>query len=136
MKGIARQAVAHHLGERRGAAPKGMLEGLEHHDGAALAEHEAVAVLVPGATGLLGRVVALGQCPRRAETGQAGGRRPGLARARQEHVGVAGHDQPAGQADGVGGGGAGGDDGEVRAGPLGLDVARAAWGSERGETPE
>ena len=55
--GVARQAVADHLGIDFRAARLGVLIFLEHDDARALAHDEAVAVLVVGAAGLLGLVV-------------------------------------------------------------------------------
>ena len=59
--GIARQAVADHLGVDVRAARLGVLEVLQHDDAGALAHHEAVAVLVVGARGLL-RLIVEGRC--------------------------------------------------------------------------
>ena len=68
--GVARQAVADHFGVDLRAARLGVLVFLEHDDAGALAHDEAVAVLVIGARGLLGRVVEAGG--QRAAGGEAG----------------------------------------------------------------
>ena len=59
--GVARQAVADHLGVDLRAARLGVLIFLEHDDARALAHDEAVAVLVIGAAGLFGLVVEIGR---------------------------------------------------------------------------
>ena len=55
--GVARQAIADHLGIDFRAARLGMLIFLEHDDARALAHDEAVAVLVIGPARLLRPVV-------------------------------------------------------------------------------
>ena len=59
--GVARQAVADHLGIDFRAARLGMLIFLEHDHARALAHDEAVAVLVIGAAGALGSSLKLGR---------------------------------------------------------------------------
>ncbi len=87
--GVARQAVADHLGIDLRAARLGVLIFLEHHHARALAHDEAVAVLVVGAAGLLGPVVkAHVERPRLGEAGHAD-RADGRFRAAREHdVGI------------------------------------------------
>ena len=108
--GVARQAVADHLGVDLRAARLGMLIFLEHDDARALAHDEAVAVLVVGAAGLLRLVVEVGaERPRLGEAGDAD-RADGRFRAAGEHdVGVVHRDHPRRIADRVGAGRAGGD---------------------------
>ena len=111
MVGVAREAIADHLGVDLGAARLGVLVFLENHDAGALAHHEAVAVLVVGARGACRVVVeARRQRPagREARERQPVDRRFGAAG--HHHVGVAERDQPRRVADGVGAGGAGRDD--------------------------
>jgi hypothetical protein len=59
--GVARQAIAQHLGIDLRAARLGVLVFLQHDDARALAHDEAVAVGVIGAAGGLGVVGALGR---------------------------------------------------------------------------
>ena len=59
--GVAARAVAQHLAQDPGAPPLGVLQALEHHDRAAVAQHEAVAVPVERPARGLGRVVPAGQ---------------------------------------------------------------------------
>ena len=114
--GVARQAVADHLGVDLRAARLGVLVFLEHDDAGALAHDEAVAVLVVGARGLrrassLKPVESARQAQKPA-IAEAVDRRFGAAR--HHHVGVAERDQAAGVADRVRAGRAGRDDGVVR----------------------
>ena len=66
-----------------------MLELLEHHGAAAIGEHEAVTLQVPGTACLLRRIVAGGQRLRLAEPAEATGRRRHLTAAGQHPVGIA-----------------------------------------------
>ena len=114
--GVAREAVADHLGVDLGAARLGVLVLFEHHDPGALAHDEAVAVLVVGAGSPGGVVVEAGG--EGAAGGEARERQAvhgGFGAARHHHVGIAELDQPGRVADGVGPGGAGRDHGVVRA---------------------
>ena len=113
--GVARQAVADHLGIDFRAARLGMLIFLEHDDAGALAHDEAVAVLVIGPARLLRPVVVAHV--ERAGLGEAGDadradRRFGAAR--QHDVGIVVADHPRRVADRMGAGRAGGDDRMVR----------------------
>ena len=58
VEGVGRGAVARELGVDAGAAAPGVLELLEHEDDGALPDHEAVAVGVVRAGGLLRGVIA------------------------------------------------------------------------------
>ena len=64
-------AVAQHLAQDARAAALGVLQALEHHDRAAVAQDEAVAVAVERPAGGLGRVV-----PRRQRLHVGEARRP------------------------------------------------------------
>ena len=69
--GVARQAVADHLGIDVRAPRLGVLEFFQHDDAGALAHDEAVAILVVGARGLLRLIV------------EGGARAPGRRRSRR-----------------------------------------------------
>ena len=108
--GVARQAVADHLGIDLGAARLGMLIFLEHHHARTLAHDEAVAILVVGAAGLFRRVVEPGgESARLREAGDAERADRALRAARQHHVGIVHRDHARCIADRVRAGRAGGD---------------------------
>jgi len=108
--GVARQAVADHLGVDRRAAGPGVFVLLQHQHPGALAHDEAAAVLVVGPRGLRGPVVEVGgHGPTGDETGHADRADRGLGAAGHHDVGVAVPDHPGRVADGVRAGGAGGD---------------------------
>ena len=108
MEGVGAHAVADDLGEDVGAAGLGELELFEDEDAGAFADDKAVAVLVEGAGGVRGVVVAGGEGLHGSEAADAH-RRDGSLRAAGDHgVGVAALDDAEGVADGVRGGGAGG----------------------------
>ncbi len=113
--GVARQAVADHLGIDLRAARLGVLIFLEHDHARALAHDEAVAVPVVGPAGFLRLVVEIGA--ERARLGEAGDadradRRFGAA---GEHdVGIVRRDHPRRVADRMGAGRASGDHRMVR----------------------
>ena len=113
--GVGAHAEADQLGIDLRAAPLRVLVLLEHQHAGAFAEHEAVAVLVPGTRGGRRIVVARRQRARRGEAADAERRDRRFGAAGDHHVGVAVLDQPAGLADAVQAGGAGGDDRQVRA---------------------
>jgi hypothetical protein len=71
VEGVGAHAEAGQLGVDLGAARLGVLVLLEHQHAGALAEHEAVAVLVPGAARRSRVVVAGGQRARRGEAADA-----------------------------------------------------------------
>ena len=87
------------LGVHRGPARLGVLGGLEDDAGGALAEHEAVAALVPGPRGGLRVVVALGQRHHLAEGGHRQRVDRGLGAAADDDVGAAEPDQVDAQGD-------------------------------------
>ncbi|MCW2613854.1 MAG: 3-oxoacyl-(acyl-carrier-protein) synthase 2, partial [Frankiales bacterium] len=91
------------------AAGGGVLLGLEHQDPGALAEDEAVAALVVGAAGLLGRVVLGGQGAHLREPGHGQRVHARLGAARDDDVRPAGPQQLQGDGEGLGTGGAGAD---------------------------
>ena len=116
MERVVGRPVALDLGEDVRAARLGVLELLQHDDARALAHDEAIALLVPRARGLLGRVVeAGGESARRGETGQPKAADRRLRATSDHHVGIVQGDQPRGIADGVRPGRAGGDDGVIGA---------------------
>ena len=91
-----------------------MLVLFEHHGARALAHDKSVAIAVVGPRRAFGRVVETGR--QRAARGKAGERDAvdrRFSAARHHHVGVAKRDQPAGVADGVSAGRAGGDHGMI-----------------------
>ena len=98
---IGAHAVAGELAVDARAARLGVLELLEHQHARALAQHEAVAVDVPGAAGRRGIVVARGQRARRAEAADAERADRRLGAAGDHHVGIAVFDQARGLADAV-----------------------------------
>ncbi len=121
MEGVGGQAVADDLGEDLCAACFGELELFEDEDAGAFADDEAVAVLVEGAAGVGGVVVASGESSHGGESGDAEGSDGGLGAAGDHGVGVAALDEAEGVADGVGAGGAGGGGGLVGAARAVLD---------------
>ena len=124
--GIRAHAEADDFRIDLGTARLGVFVLFEHHHAGTLAQHEAVAVAVPGTRGGGRIVVARGQRTCRGETAQAQRRDGRLGAAGDHHVGIAVLDQARCRADAVQAGGAGGDDGQVRAAQAELDrqVAR------------
>lgn len=84
MVGVARHAVADHLGVYPGAACARVLVFLQHHDAAAFAHHEAVAGAVPRPRGPFRRIV-----ERRGQ--RAGGAKARHAELADGAFGAAGH---------------------------------------------
>jgi hypothetical protein len=112
--GVGRHAVAGKFAIDPRAARLGVLVLLERHDAGALAQHEAVAVAVPGPA-RRGRIVVAGrQRARSAEAADAERADGRFGATRQHHVGIAVLDQPRGLADAVVRGRAGSDRREVR----------------------
>ena len=110
-------------------APRALrvLERLQHDDAGALADDEAVAILVVGARGLGGLVVeAGGERAAGGKAGHADAADRALGAARHHHVGIVERDQARGIADGVRARRAGGDDGVV-----GTLERRAGWRRSR-----
>ena len=107
MVGVGAVAVADQLGVDAGAAGAGVIEFLEHEDAGALAHDEAVALLVEGAGGALGLVVASAHGLHGAEAADAQRDDGGLAAAGEHDLGVAHFEGAPGLAQGMGGGGAG-----------------------------
>ena len=102
---------------RRSRAPRASrdLELLEDHDAGAFAHHEAVAVLVERAAGLLRLVVARRERAHRREPADAHRRDRRFGSARDHDVGIVAADDLEGFADRVRRRGAGGAGREVRA---------------------
>ena len=98
---VAAHPEADELRVDPGAARLRMLVFLDHDAACAVAQHEAVAVAVPGPARLRRRVVALRQRAGRAESGETDRRAAILGTARHHHVGVAVLDHPRGEADAV-----------------------------------
>ena len=87
--GVARQAIALHFAIDLRAARLGVFVLFQHHDAGALAHDEAVAVLVIGPRGLLGRVVeAGGERAAGIEAGDADAADRRFRAARQHHIGI------------------------------------------------
>ena len=114
MEGVVAHPEADQLGQNVRATPACVLVLLEHHGARAVAEHETVAVLVPGPAGGHRIVVAGRQRPRGGKSGDAQRRRGLLGAAGDHHVGDAQLDLLCGNADGMRAGGAGGGDRDVR----------------------
>ncbi len=98
-----------------------VLQRLEHEHARTLAHDEAVAAHREGAAGGGGVVVARAHGAHGAEGGVGEGRDGGLGAAGDHHVGVAAADHVHRLADGVGAGGAGRNDAEVRPARAELD---------------
>src|SRR5690606_9426599 len=115
VEGVGAGAEAGQLAVDAGAALLRVLVFLQHQDAGAVAEHETVAVLVPG-TGGAGRLVVAGRHRlHRAEAADRGRGAAVLGAAGDHHVGIAVLDHAHGHADRMVGGGAGRDRREVRA---------------------
>src|SRR5439155_10989974 len=112
---VGAHAEADQLSVDFGAALLRMLVLFEHHRAAALAEDEAVAVLVPRTRCGARVVVAGGQRARCGEAADPERRDRRFGATGDHHVGVAVLDQATGLTDAMQPGGAGGDDREVRA---------------------
>ncbi len=107
MVSVGAHAKADYFGINLGTTAARGLHFLEHQAGSAVAQHEAVPLLVPRAACRRGIVIALGQCPRRAESTKAEWRNAVLCATSQHDVRVAMGDQPGRHANAVGGRGAG-----------------------------
>ena len=113
--GVARHAVAQHLGVNLRPPRQRMVQRLQHHNPGPFAHHEPVAVGVIGAAGL-GRIIGApgrkrlaGVEPGDADLGYRAFGSPG-----HHHIGVAPLDQPGGVANRVGTGRTGGNHRMVR----------------------
>ena len=101
MVGIAGEAVADDLRIDVRAAPPGELQFLENHHAGALADDEAVAILVEGPAGVRRIVVACGERPHRGKPADAHRRDGRLGPAGNHCVGIASLDDLNRFADGV-----------------------------------
>src|SRR5215468_12438691 len=90
-----------------------MLELFQEHCAAAIAQHEAVAVLVPRTAGFLGCIVARGKRLRLAEAAEPTARCGHLAAAGNDDVRISILNGAHAEPDSMGRGRAGGDDAEV-----------------------
>ncbi len=108
VEGVGGETVADDFGEDLCAAGFGELKLFEDEDACAFADDEAVTILVEGTGGVLGVVVAGGECAHGSEACDSEGSDRGLGAACDHGVGVAALDEAEGVADGVSGGGAGG----------------------------
>ena len=108
--GIAGQAITDHFAINLGTARLGPLIFFQHHHASAFAHHETIAILIIGAAGAGGIVVEIGR--KRAglgETGDAQRAQRTFRTAGQHHIGIIQRDHAGGIANGMGAGGAGGD---------------------------
>ena len=119
---VGAHAKADQFGVDGGAALLGVLVLFKNQHTRAFAQHEAIALGVPGARSGLGIVVARGQRPHRCKAANAQRADGGLGAAGQHDVGVAVLDQAAGLPDAMQPGGAGGGDRQVR--PLEAELHR------------
>ncbi|MCU1249468.1 MAG: uncharacterized protein JWQ49_2497 [Edaphobacter sp.] len=115
VEGVGGEAVADDFGEDLCSAGFGELELFEDENACAFADDEAVAILVPGAAGVGGVVVARGEGAHGGEACYSERSDGGLGATGDHGVGVAALDEAEGVSDGVGGGGAGGCGGLVGA---------------------
>ena len=116
---VAGKAVADDFGEDLGPAAFGMFQLFEDDDPRPFGHDEAVAVPVEGTAGPERLVVPDAHGLFGAESGQPQGGDRSLGAAGDHDVGVIAGDHPAGLADGVTAGGAGGDDAHIgAAGPV------------------
>src|ERR1700722_6792352 len=113
--GVAGHAVADNFGEDGGVAFLRVLEGFEDEDAGAFADHETVAAGSERAGGVSGIVVASGERFHGGETADAHGSDGGFRAAADHHFGGAALDDFEGVADSVGGSGARGGSGGIRA---------------------
>src|SRR5690606_34998151 len=113
--GITAHAEAHQLGIDVRPTGLRVLVLFQHQYPGAVAQHEAVAVQVPGAAGGFRVVVAGGQGAGGGKAPHAQGRAGHFSAAGDHDVGVRVGDDARGLADIVGAGGAGGDDGDIGA---------------------
>lgn len=119
--GVGGGGVAGDQAVRRGAAGAGVLQAFQDDESGALPHHEAVAVLVEGAGGVFGVVVAQGDGVEVAESGEGDGGEGVFGAAGDDEVGAVCLQEHQGVADGVGAAGAGVGDGEGGAGPAEAD---------------
>jgi len=107
VEGVGGEAVAEHFSQNICATCLGKLKLFKDENARAFADYEAVAILVEGAAGVLGVVVAGGECPHRGEPGHTQRRDGGFRAARDHGVGIAALDDAKGVANSVRRGGAG-----------------------------
>ena len=126
VRGIRRHAEADKLRMDAGAARLGELVIFENEHAGTVAEHETVAILVPGTRSALRIVIARRQCTRLAETSHAGRRGTRLGTTGNDDVGISGLNQAHADTNGMSGRCTGRHGSEARAGQTEIDrdVAR------------
>jgi hypothetical protein len=115
MVGVRRVAVADNLAINFRAAGLGVLQFLQHQEARAFAHHETVAFQVKRARGAFRLGVAGAHGAHRAKSADAHRHNRGLRAAGENRDGIPHFDGAPGFADGVGGRGAGGTGGKIRA---------------------
>eukprot|EP01022_Parablepharisma_sp_SALTPOND_P036185 TRINITY_DN979_c0_g7_i1.p1 TRINITY_DN979_c0_g7~~TRINITY_DN979_c0_g7_i1.p1 ORF type:complete len:1344 (+),score=262.78 TRINITY_DN979_c0_g7_i1:3504-7535(+) len=111
---ITAHAEAQQFSIDLGTTGLGVFVLFEHHHAGALAQHETIAILVPGTGGGCGVVVAGRQGAGRRETTNTQRRNTGFGAAGNHRICVTVHDHARGRADAMQAGGAGSDDRQVR----------------------
>src|SRR3974390_2152542 len=101
---VGAHTIARYFRDDAGAAFFRVLEFFQDKDARTLTDDEAVAVLVPGAAGVLGVIVAGGKRAHGSEASDAHRRDRSFGAAGNHHVGIAVHDDASGVADGMGAG--------------------------------
>src|SRR5208337_445605 len=125
---VRAHAIAHHLGNDLRATLASEFEFLENENARTFADDEAVAVLVPGAAGVVRIVVACGERPHGRKPTHSHRRNRSFGATGNHHVGVAILDDSCGVSNGVRAGGTSGAGGLVRA--LGMVTNADLPGSE------
>ena len=115
VKGIGTHSIAHDFRQDTSATLAGMFQFFKHQDAGAFADHEAVAVEIPGTRGALRFVVACRKRAHSREPADAHGSDAGFGAAANHDIRVAALDQPERIADRMCAGGAGCRGGGVRA---------------------
>ena len=107
MEGVGAHAVADDFTENLRAACLGELQLFQDEDARAFADHKAVAILVQGAAGVVGIIVAGGEGLHGGESAHTQRGDGGFCTTRDHGVGIAALDDAISVANGVCGGGAG-----------------------------
>ena len=128
MERIGAHPVTHHFRQDLRAARLGEFQFLDHQNPGAFANHEAVAILVPGTRRPLGIVIARGERPHRRKPADAHRRDRRLRTAADHRDGFAALNHAERIANRVGAGGARGRGGRIR--PLGSALDRHVAGGQ------